>query len=61
MQKLDELIQAKLQQYKREGAPSLPCDVRPRKSMRLLYRALILMGLVLLSLVVAWACFRTGF
>ena len=61
MQKLDELIQARLHEKMRERRGTVRRDTPPRRSTDLLYRALFEMGLVLLSMIGAWACFRTGF
>jgi hypothetical protein len=61
MQKLDELVQARLQEKEQQRRSTVRRDSPPQKSIRLLCRALVVMGLVLLSMVVVWACFRTVF
>lgn len=61
MQKLDELVQARLQEKKRKRQGAVRREAPPRGSMQLLCEALVVTSLVLLLTVVAWAYLGAGF
>jgi hypothetical protein len=55
MQKLDELVEARLQERDRERQSSPQCERGRKRRARIPYLVLGVMGLCFLSLLVVWA------